>query len=325
MLTRSIIIMGIFTWLGFDKKAEPSTPSVTEKETVSWSSKLKNGLRFTQNLFTNPLKKFLNRGTALSESDQIELKKTLLQADLGPKLSKELIDFVNKNHTSQNPIKDLKKNLLSYCVAPAPDFFSLTEVILMIGVNGAGKTTTIAKLAHQFSQKRPILIAADTFRAAAIEQLKEWSQRVNTPIYASEAQDPAAVVYQGLEHAQAHQHQLVLVDTSGRLHSNKNLMQELSKVKKVVYKKAPSAAVKTILVLDGSQGQNMLEQVKVFSEEIGVDGLVVTKLDGSSKAGALFEVMREFKIPLCYIGCGEQLSDLQDFKPEEFIDALLGA
>lgn len=325
MLTRSNTIMGIFTWLGFDKKPDPSVQPVTEKETVSWFSRLKNGLRFTQNLFANPLKKFLNRGTVLSESEQIELKKTLLQSDLGPKLSKELIDFVNQNYTSENSIEKLKKILLSYCVAPDSDFFLSTEVILMIGVNGAGKTTTIAKLAHQFSNKRPILIAADTFRAAAVEQLKEWGIRVQTPIYASEAQDPAAVVYQGLEYAQVNNHDLVLIDTSGRLHSNKNLMQELSKVKKIIYKKISPIALKTILVLDGSQGQNMLDQVKIFSQDIGIDGLIVTKLDGSSKAGALFEVMREFKIPLCYIGCGEQISDLQNFNPEEFVEALLEA
>ncbi len=198
-------------------------------------------------------------------------------------------------------------------------------VILVVGVNGVGKTTTIAKLAYKYKQegKQTLLIAADTFRAAAVEQLEKWGQRLNVPVISQKAgADPSAVVFDGLEVAKSKGTDVAIVDTAGRLHTQVNLMKELEKIKRVISKKVEGAPHETLLVLDATTGQNALSQAKTFCEATDVTGIVLTKLDGTAKGGIVASVAHEMKIPVKYIGIGEQMDDLRPFDPDQFVEAL---
>ena len=198
-------------------------------------------------------------------------------------------------------------------------------VIMVVGVNGVGKTTTIGKLAYQFKQqgKRIVLGAADTFRAAAIEQLEIWGERVGVPVIKQKmGSDPASVAYDTVEHGKANGADVIIIDTAGRLHNRVGLMNELSKIRKVVQKVHPEAPQEILLVLDGSTGQNAFEQAKQFTEATDVNTLAITKLDGTAKGGVVIGISDQFKIPVKYIGLGEQMTDLQLFNREEFVDSL---
>lgn len=200
------------------------------------------------------------------------------------------------------------------------------HVIMIVGVNGVGKTTSIAKLAHRYSKQglKVMLGAADTFRAAAVDQLKVWGERVGVPVVAQGmGSDPAAVAFDTLQSAVAQHMDLVLIDTAGRLHNKVNLMNELGKIKRVMSKVIPEAPHEVWLVLDGSTGQNALEQAKRFSEVTDVTGLVLTKLDGTAKGGVVLAISDQMKVPVRFIGVGEKMEDLQDFHPMEFVDSLL--
>ena len=202
--------------------------------------------------------------------------------------------------------------------------FKNPYVIMVVGVNGVGKTTTIGKLAHKFKkeQKQVILGASDTFRAAAIDQLKIWAERVNVPIVSQDlGSDPASVAFDTLQSAKSSNKDIVIIDTAGRLHNKVNLMNELSKIKRVMDKVIPNAPHEVLLVLDGSTGQNAFEQAKQFTAATDVNALAITKLDGTSKGGVVLGVSDEFKIPVKYIGIGESIDDLQVFNKEEFIDS----
>jgi fused signal recognition particle receptor len=197
--------------------------------------------------------------------------------------------------------------------------------IMVVGVNGTGKTTTIGKMAHRFKKRGiPVmLVAADTFRAAAVEQLEIWSRRVGTPIIKQQTgADPSAVVYDAIQAAKAGRADVMIIDTAGRLHTKVNLMEELKKMKRIMGREVPGAPHEVLLVLDATTGQNGITQAKMFKDEIGVTGLVLTKLDGTSKGGIIIRIAKELNIPIRYIGIGEDLDDLRRFRSEEFVNAL---
>ena len=265
-----------------------------------------------------------------------ELEEVLITSDLGVATTQELLDST-RLQVKRNELSDpqalkgvLRDNILTFLrqsdqaaelVMPDTGPF----VIMVVGVNGVGKTTTIGKVANKFKQsgQSVLLIAADTFRAAAIDQLKIWSERVGVEIIAQEpGADPSAVVFDGLAYGMAHDFDVILIDTAGRLHTSVNLMEELKKIKRVIGKKFAGAPHEVLLVLDATTGQNGISQAKLFHEAVGVSGLTLTKLDGTAKGGIVANVCRELRIPVRFIGIGEQMDDLRDFDAEEFVDAL---
>jgi fused signal recognition particle receptor len=196
---------------------------------------------------------------------------------------------------------------------------------MVLGVNGVGKTTTIGKLAHKFksSGQNVLLVAADTFRAAAISQLKLWAERVGVEISAqTQGADPSSVVFDAMDYAKNHDFDVIIVDTAGRIHTKVNLMEELKKIKRVMAKKMPGAPHEVMLVLDSTTGQNAISQAREFNNAVDLTGLTLTKLDGTAKGGIVVNISREFNIPIRFIGIGEQMDDLRDFHPKEFIEAL---
>jgi len=198
---------------------------------------------------------------------------------------------------------------------------------MVVGVNGTGKTTTIGKMAHQFKKegRSVLLAAADTFRAAAIEQLAVWSQRVDVPLIRQQIDaDPAAVVFDAVQAAKSGRGDLLMVDTAGRLHTKVNLMEELKKIKRVMSREIPGSPHEVLLVIDATNGQNAINQARMFNEDIGVTGIVLTKMDGTSKGGIVIRIASELHIPIRYIGIGEAIEDLRPFRSEDFVDALFG-
>jgi fused signal recognition particle receptor len=196
---------------------------------------------------------------------------------------------------------------------------------MVIGVNGVGKTTTIGKIANKFAQagQRVLLVAADTFRAAAIDQLKVWGERVGADVVAKQqGADPSSVIYDALDYAASMDFDVIIVDTAGRLHTKVNLMEELKKIKRVINKKIEGAPHEIMLILDATTGQNSISQTKLFNEAVGLTGLTLTKLDGTAKGGIVVNISHDFNIPIRFIGIGEKLDDLRDFDPKEFIEAL---
>jgi fused signal recognition particle receptor len=223
---------------------------------------------------------------------------------------------------------DLKRVLLSYFLEiknnPKNDVKPFVELIL--GVNGAGKTTTIAKLANFYkkSGKKVVLGASDTFRAAAVEQLKKWAQKLDIPVIATkQGHDPSAVAYDTIKSAIAKGYDNVLIDTAGRLHNQTNLSNEIKKIVRICNKAKEGAPHQKILILDGTQGNSAINQAKAFKEIVGIDAIIITKLDGTAKGGALFSIASELKLPILYIGMGEKENDLVKFDPSEFVDGLL--
>jgi fused signal recognition particle receptor len=263
-----------------------------------------------------------------------DLEELLITADLGVETSLFLIqalqDKLRRRELAQvERLKAaLKAEMAALLTSPAPqDMSARPWVVLLVGVNGVGKTTTIAKLAHRDRQRglTPLLVAADTFRAAAVEQLEIWGERVGAAVVKQKAgTDPAAVVFDGLAAAQARGADTVYVDTAGRLHTKVNLMEELKKIHHTAAKKIPAAPHEVLLVLDATTGQNALSQARLFHEAVGVTGLILTKMDGTAKGGIALAVVHETGIPLRYIGVGEGLEDLRPFEVEAFVEAILG-
>ena len=253
--------------------------------------------------------------------------------DIGIKTSSNIIEEI-KTKVKDLHIKDpaeCKEILISSIrermelCASAYEFENRKSVLLIIGVNGVGKTTSVGKLAGQFKQagRRVLVAAADTFRAGAIEQLKEWTYRAGVDIIAQqEGSDPAAVVYDACSAAKARDVDLLICDTAGRLHNKKNLMEELKKINRIIDKEYPDAYRETLLVLDGTTGQNAIEQAKQFSEVADITGIILTKLDGTAKGGIAVAIQAELGLPVKYIGVGEKIDDLNKFNPKEFVDAL---
>jgi fused signal recognition particle receptor len=308
----------MFSWFGKKQQGE----AVASPQKKGLFEKLKEGLFKTKSALLSPLKMILGyEKGSLSLDQEQQIQTLLLRADLGPKLAHEIVSLLKEKGDERSADEQIRQYLLSLAKefsASLDDY----DVLMLVGINGAGKTTTIAKLAQQQQHRAPMLIAADSFRAAAIEQLEHWAQRIGVELFKKpEVSDPAAIVFAALE--QAGQGRLLMIDTAGRLNNNKNLMNELAKIKKVILKKIPQEKVLTLLVLDGHAGQHMITQAKSFQEQIEIDGLIVTKLDGTSRAGAIFEVIRTTGLPVAYVGCGEGVDDLYSFEAVPFVDALL--
>ena len=295
--------------------------------------RLRQGLKKTNTQLVGGLVRATTRRLSLDEAMLEELEEALITADVGVHTSTTLIDSLRKAVKKKSVIKGEEvipflrseiEKLLD--VKAAPVSRTAPHVILMIGVNGAGKTTSIGKLAHLFkSEGSSVLIAAaDTFRAAAIEQLGEWSSRIGCDFVRHQAgSDPSAVAFDAIKAAVARKIDVVLVDTAGRLHTRVNLMEELKKVRRIIDRELPGAPHETLIVLDGTTGQNALQQVKQFNTSLPLTGIVLTKLDGTSKGGAVIGIFDETRIPVKYIGIGEKVDDLQPFDPKLFAEAIL--
>lgn len=295
--------------------------------------KLSEGLAKTKESITKRIDSLVSSHDTMDEAFWEELEEILITADVGyeatVKLTENLRERARKADASDPAaFKDLLRAEVEEIFKPRPRIKAVNppEVVLIIGVNGVGKTTTIAKLAHREQmQGRKVLVAAgDTFRAAAVEQLGIWAKRVGAGFHAKgQDADPAAVAYEAMDKALKENYDLVLVDTAGRLHTKANLMEELAKIKNVLGKKHPGAPHRSILVLDATTGQNALSQTKLFSESVGVDEIILTKLDGTAKGGVVVAVAQQFDVPISFIGLGEKMEDLRPFSGKDFAQALL--
>lgn len=300
---------------------------------MGFFSKLAEGLTKTRNNIMNSVSNIFTGHDIIDDDFYEELEETLIMADLGITTTTSVIENL-KEKVKELKIKDpadCKKLLMDSLkeqmqVKPdAYDFENKKSVVLMIGVNGVGKTTSVGKLASQLKNlgKKVLVAAADTFRAGAIEQLTEWARRSDVELIAqNEGSDPAAVVFDAVNAAKARNVDVLICDTAGRLHNKKNLMDELNKIYRIVSKEYPEAAVETLVVVDGTTGQNAKEQARQFSEAAPVNGIVLTKLDGTAKGGIAIAIESELSIPVKYIGIGEKIDDLQKFNADEFVEAL---
>ena len=309
------------------------------KEQEEQKVALDEGLKKTKEGFFSKITKAIAGKDKVDEELLDELEDALVSADVGIDTTVEIIKRIKERvakdkYVGTDSLNDiLQEGIMSVLTdAPSNEFekFDLPAdkkpyVLLVVGVNGVGKTTTIGKLAHNFKKagKSVVLGAADTFRAAAVDQLTIWSERVGVPIVKKEmGSDPSSVAYDAVESAIARNADIVIIDTAGRLHNKAHLMEELSKIRRVISKKMPDAPHEVLLVLDGSTGQNAVEQAKHFTAATDITALAITKLDGTAKGGVVLAIAHQFKIPVKYIGVGERMEDLQIFKKEEFVDSL---
>ena len=304
-----------------------------KKEKKGFFSRLAEGLTKTRNNIVNSIDAIFSGFSSIDDDFYEEIEETLIMADIGMKTTESIMEDLRakvKEQKIKDP-KECKELLIESMKAQmslaenAYEFEDKKSVILVIGVNGVGKTTSIGKLAGQYKEegKRVLLAAADTFRAAAIEQLTEWSNRAGVEIIAQkEGSDPAAVIFDAVTAAKARNTDMLLCDTAGRLHNKKNLMEELRKIDRVIEREYPDAYRETLVVLDGTTGQNALAQAKEFNEVAPIDGIILTKLDGTAKGGIAIAIQAELGIPVKYIGVGEKIEDLQKFNPDAFVRAL---
>lgn len=296
--------------------------------------KLKSGLAKTRDNFSSRVNGLINSSRIIDEEFYDQLEELLILADVGAKAAESIIDDIKKQVRQQKLkapeqvrilLKDELERVLSKNTA-SKNMDLYPRIILVVGVNGVGKTTTIGKLAYKFKQdgKRVLLAAADTFRAAATEQLEIWSQRAGVDIVKhEEGSDPAAVVFDAIQSAKAKKADIIICDTAGRLHNKKNLMEELKKINRVIEREYPEAYKEVLLVLDATTGQNAISQARVFKEAVDINGIALTKLDGTAKGGVVIAIADELSVPVKYIGVGEGIDDLQDFEPQNFVSALL--
>ncbi len=304
---------------------------------MAWGffEKLKKGLTKTHQGFVEKIDRLVLGKKTIDQDLLDELEAVLFESDLGVKTCTQLIEGVRqglKRGDLKEPekvkgfIKDEISRILHEGERPLSIDFSRTKpfVFMVVGVNGVGKTTTIGKIAHQYSSSRKILIgAADTFRAAAVEQLEIWANRVGADfVKHSEGSDPSAVAFDSIKAAFARGMDLVFIDTAGRLHTKVNLMEEMKKLKRIIGREYPGAPHEILLVLDATTGQNAITQAKLFHEAIGITGIALTKLDGTAKGGIIVGITEELKIPIRYVGVGEAIDDLKEFRADEFVRAL---
>jgi fused signal recognition particle receptor len=302
-------------------------------EKMGFFGKLVAGLQKTRDNIIAGVDSIFSGFSAIDDEFYEEIEEILIMGDLGIQTTMSIMEDLRKKVKEQN-IKDPMecKQLLMDSIMEQMDlgenayeFEKRSSVLLIIGVNGVGKTTSVGKLAGQMKDdgKKVIVAAADTFRAAAIEQLSEWAKRAGVDIIAQqEGSDPAAVVYDAVAAAKSRHADLLICDTAGRLHNKKNLMEELKKINRIIDKEYPEAYRETLVVLDGTTGQNALVQAKQFMEVADITGIILTKLDGTAKGGIAVAIQSELGIPVKYIGVGEKLDDLQKFKAKEFVSAL---
>jgi len=300
----------------------------------SWFKRLKEGLQKSSTRLTEGITTLILH-RKLDEVALEELEELLIASDLGVMPAQDLVQKLGKKRYNQNiapeEIKvifaeEIETLLAPYALPLTPQVFSKPFVVLVLGVNGSGKTTTIGKLAKQWKDQgfQLSLVAGDTFRAAAAEQLEVWAKRANVLLEMAPDKDAAGLVYDALQKSKARGDDILMIDTAGRLHNKAVLMEELKKIRRVIQKIDPTAPHATLLVLDATTGQNALTQVKVFQEAVDVSGLIVTKLDGTAKGGVLLSIAQQFKLPIHAIGVGESIDDLHDFSAKDFAENLMG-
>lgn len=301
---------------------------------MGFFSKIAEGLKKTRDSMMGKVDQLLGSFTKVDEELFEELEETLIMADVGTVTSTHICEQLRKKVKEQgvsdaSQVRGLLKEIISNMLGGNEplDLSTKPAIVLVIGVNGVGKTTTIGKLANNLKKdgKKVVLAAADTFRAAAIEQLQIWADRADVDLIKhGEGADPAAVVFDAIHAGQARNADVIICDTAGRLHNKKNLMDELAKISRVIDREAPGCARETLLVLDATTGQNALNQAKLFKEAAGLDGIVLTKLDGTARGGVVIGIKEELNIPIKYIGVGEQIDDLRPFNSVEFVNGLFG-
>lgn len=304
-----------------------------EEKKRGFFAKLVEGLNKTRDTIVSGLENVFLGYNAIDDDFYEELEETLIMGDIGVRASTDIIEnlksIVKEEHI-KSPVEckqiliDTIKNRMDLG-ENAYDFEKNKSVVLIIGVNGVGKTTSVGKLASILKDKgkKVLVAAADTFRAAAIEQLEEWTKRANVDIIAqNEGADPAAVVFDACQAAKARNVDVLICDTAGRLHNKKNLMEELKKIDRIIEKEFNGAYRETLVVLDGTTGQNALEQARQFKEATDITGIILTKLDGTARGGIAVAIQAELGIPVKYVGVGEKIDDLQKFNSKEFVDAL---
>jgi len=301
-----------------------------EKKRKGLFARLREGLSKTRGNMTEKVDDLVRENRKIDEDFYEELEDILVMSDCGLQASEKIIEEL-RARVKAGKVKDagqaremLKQIMIEQMDIPRPPL-KWPMVMLMVGVNGVGKTTTIGKLALRFQSigRKVMLCAGDTFRAAAAEQLTVWAERARVPIIKhAEGADPAAVVYDGIQSAKAQGADLLLIDTAGRLHNKKNLMDELNKIRRVIDREYPEADTRCILVLDATTGQNGLMQARAFKEVAEIGGIILTKLDGTAKGGIALAIRQELEVPVWYIGVGEGIDDLQPFNAKDFVEAL---
>lgn len=299
---------------------------------MGFFNKIAEGLKKTRDSMMGKVDALLNSFTKIDEDFFDELEESLIMADVGAVTSARICENLRKKVKEEGlsdpaAVKGALKEIIAQMLAgdEALNLSTKPSIILVIGVNGVGKTTTIGKLAHNLHEdgKKVLLAAADTFRAAAIGQLQIWADRAGVDLVKhGEGSDPAAVVFDAINAGKARGCDVVICDTAGRLHNKKNLMDELSKIARVIDREAPGSAKEVLLVLDATTGQNALNQAKLFQEAAGLTGIILTKLDGTARGGVVIGIKEELNIPIKYIGVGEQIDDLRPFDSKEFVEAL---
>ena len=299
---------------------------------MGFFEKLKSGLKNTKDALASKITGVINSFTKIDEDFFEELEETLILSDIGAVTSANICEALRKEvkatgTTDPTEVKGLLKKIIAEILEGDNELCLDTKptVILVIGVNGAGKTTTIGKLAYNLknSGKKVVVAAADTFRAAAIEQLQVWTDRAGVDIIKhAEGSDPAAVVFDAIKAGMARDADVIICDTAGRLHNKKNLMDELKKIARIVTNNAPDSRVETLLVLDATTGQNAVNQARLFKETADITGIVLTKLDGTAKGGIIIPIKEELGIPVKLVGVGEKIDDLQPFIPQDYVEAL---
>lgn len=294
--------------------------------------KIKSGMKRTREVFAGRMDELVENYKELDDDFYEDLTDILIMADVGMATTELAVSRLREKCTKEKigdpaKAKDALKEILVDILKAEPMQLKSPMVLLVIGVNGVGKTTSIGKLSSRLKVmgRRVVICAGDTFRAAAAEQLTVWADRANVPIVKQkEGADPAAVVYDGIQAAKSRHADVLIVDTAGRLHNKAHLMEELRKISRVVEREYPEAALSALLVIDATTGQNGLAQAKVFSEVANLDGIILTKLDGTAKGGIAIAIRNELGLPVRYIGLGEQLDDMQPFDAKEFVEAIFG-
>lgn len=316
----------------FKKKTENLVTNDNCRIRETWWQRLSDGLKLTGQRLLGKITQAFAGKKQLDAAEQRQLEELLLAADVGVATTKWMLDELKRRLSEHDGevLAELKQIFVELLKPCEKEFINAETpaVIMFVGVNGVGKTTTLGKIAYYLQKqgKKVLLAAGDTFRAAAIEQLQIWGERNQIKVIAQQSgADSAAVLYDALSSAKARKVDLLLADTAGRLHTQNNLMEELKKVKRVLQRLDNKAPQEIWLVLDATLGQNTLRQVSEFNEALGLTGLCLTKLDGSAKGGTIFALAHEWKLPLYFLGVGENIDDLKPFKAEEFVEALFAA